>query len=164
MKCVGLDLGSQVTGICILELTEQSPKLIYEITVKSTQKKVSKRLLFIANNLEKILKQYQPKLACLETPFHGMDVRALSVLSQVRGVALVVLERLGVQSVDLSPQEIKKTITGYGHATKDQVEKMMLGLLGHKKFSSQDASDAAAVAYAGMLYFEKQRKFREATS
>ena len=62
-----------------------------------------------------------------------------------RGVAVCVPSIMGLKVSEYTPNKIKKTVVGSGHATKDQVSIMVQKLLncGPVKL---DAADALAIA------------------
>lgn len=150
-RCLGLDLGSRITGLCVLEGDGRQTRLCLEKTIKLSKKSLGQRLLELVSQISDELHNSRPDVVTLETPFYGIDVKSLSVLCQVRGAVLVELARLSISVLDISPALVKQTVTGYGQAPKDQVARMMQRLLGVGSFSSADASDAAAVAYAGLI-------------
>jgi crossover junction endodeoxyribonuclease RuvC len=92
--------------------------------------------------------QWQPDLAVLETPFHGMNARSLIVLAQARGALLAVLAGRSLEIREYSPAEIKSAVTGNGRADKEQVARMVRLLLAADPRQSwaADATDALAVA------------------
>lgn len=161
MLCLGLDLGTQVSGVALVEGDAQHCRLIQEVTLKAPSQKLSFRLDWMARKIQEIVYNTRPQVSALETPFYGRNVKSLSSLAQIRGAVLVVLERAGIFVVDLAPQSIKKTVTGYGNASKEQVSKMLQRILSVTGFSSQDASDAAAVGYAGLLTAIHQEKIEQ---
>jgi crossover junction endodeoxyribonuclease RuvC len=164
MRCLGLDLGTIATGIAVIEGQDfQDLKLTQEITLKSPKLSLPARLSWQAHEIQKVLLESQPDVVALETTFYGKDVRSLKALSQIRGAVLVVIQNTGIPTVDCAPQAVKKAVTGQGNASKDQVARMMMHLLNRASFSSQDASDAAAVAYTGILKYLHQKRLEEMT-
>ncbi|MGA9938536.1 MAG: crossover junction endodeoxyribonuclease RuvC, partial [Candidatus Acidiferrales bacterium] len=68
-------------------------------------------------------------------------------LAEVRGVILLAAAQAGVASFSYSPREVKANVTGYGGASKQQVQQMVKSLLGLDRCPEPaDASDALAVA------------------
>ena len=68
-------------------------------------------------------------------------------MAEARGVILLVAEQNGLPVYEYTPNEIKKCLTGYGSATKTQMEEMARIHLGLKeKPKPDDAADALAVA------------------
>ncbi len=152
MRFLGLDLSSRATGVCILAHESNQPTLVYEETIKLTKGTFVERLVTLIQTINNIIKNYHPTYAVLETPFLGCNVKSLSVLCQVRGAVLVALYERHLHVLDVEPNKVKQTVTGYGQATKNQVAQMMnVHLRCTQPFSSLDASDAAAVAYTGWL-------------
>ena len=52
---------------------------------------------------------------------------------------------------DYNPMQVKKAVSGYGWADKDQVGKMVMVLLSLKEPLAVDAADAAAVAIGHLM-------------
>jgi len=69
------------------------------------------------------------------------------LLGQVRGAILVAIAATGCGLAEYSALEIKKAVTGYGQADKEQVLTMVRSLLGLADDQIPlDASDALAAA------------------
>jgi crossover junction endodeoxyribonuclease RuvC len=86
--------------------------------------------------------------AAMEEGFLGKNIRSMSLLSMVRGVAMAALLQRNVPLRLYSPREVKLAMTGYGNAEKTQLAKMaalVLGITDRKL--GLDESDALAVAY-----------------
>jgi crossover junction endodeoxyribonuclease RuvC len=67
-------------------------------------------------------------------------------LGQARGVVLLAAARAGLVVAEYSPNLIKKTVVGTGHATKHQIQAMVGVLLPGCAIADADAADALAVA------------------
>ncbi len=106
----------------------------------------SKRLLRIYRELEKEVLQYAPTVMVVESLFHDANSQSLMKLSQVRGVILLLGESYGMQIFEYAPMEIKKGLTGYGRADKNQVGYMVSKLLALPSIASSDEADALAMA------------------
>jgi crossover junction endodeoxyribonuclease RuvC len=75
-------------------------------------------------------------------------VNAMSALKlgHARGVILLALVQNGLAVHEYSPRLIKQTVSGYGHAAKEQMQQMVRALLSLSATPSHDAADALAVA------------------
>lgn len=105
------------------------------------------RLLKIFSELQKIVADYRPETAAVESVFHAANARTALKLAHVRGVALVAAAEAGLSVGEYSPLEIKGSVVGYGRADKKQVQLMVGSLLGlEKPIASLDACDALAAA------------------
>ena len=68
-------------------------------------------------------------------------------IAAVRGGVVGLAQALGIVVVEVSPQEGKKSLTGRGDASKQQMVEMVWGRFGEKV--AQDAADAVGLALAG---------------
>src|SRR3990167_2332768 len=75
-------------------------------------------------------------------------------LGQVRGVIMVAGVLKGISVFEYSPNEIKLSLVGYGHASKAQMQKMAKAILGLTELPQTDAADALAV---GICHLQQSR-------
>lgn len=98
-----------------------------------------------------MLLRERPERAAVERVFSGRNPQSLITLGEARGALLLAIAEAGVAVHEITPAEIKKTVTGSGVAEKEQVRRMVTSLLGRPRGSrvlAYDASDAAAAALA----------------
>ena len=73
------------------------------------------------------------------------------MVAHARGVLLELTERLKIPNKSFTPLQVKQAVTGYGKATKDQVQKMVQSIFElSQPIRSDDAADAVAVAICGI--------------
>ena len=143
---LGIDPGSRVTGWALVEGSPEKPRVLAAGVIRTgARRKFPERLAAIQEALATILEEHRPPLAAVESPFHGVSARSALQLAHARGVILATLYRAGVAIEEYSPATIKKTVTGSGRATKEQVAFMVERLAGTRS-SSHDLTDAVAVA------------------
>jgi crossover junction endodeoxyribonuclease RuvC len=82
----------------------------------------------------------------VESLFHFKNSQSLIKMSQIRGVILLLGETHGLEIYEYAPMEIKKGITGYGAAVKEQMIFMISKVLGLGDLRSADEADALAIA------------------
>ncbi len=166
MKALGIDPGSETLGWGIVEGEGLKYALVEFGTIKSSPKETfSKRLLKIADGVEKLIAQYQPDALSLEEAFYAVNVKVALKLGQVRGAVLVVAERAGLEIGEYAPRLIKQTVVGYGNAEKHQVQEMVRLLLKLKKIPEpHDAADALAAAICHFHHAGMREKIRQATA
>ena len=104
------------------------------------------RLLFLRDGLAAVIREWRPDAASVERVFAGVNPMSLIALGEARGVLLVALAEAGVPVAEVTPAEVKRSVTGTGAAGKEQVRRMVTALLGRRL--PLDASDAAAAALA----------------
>jgi crossover junction endodeoxyribonuclease RuvC len=78
--------------------------------------------------------------------FVNKDAGATLKLGQARGIAMLVPAQAGLPVAEYEPNLVKKSIVGAGHGDKSQVRMMITVLLPTAELTSDDASDALAVA------------------
>ncbi|MEK7186790.1 MAG: crossover junction endodeoxyribonuclease RuvC [Patescibacteria group bacterium] len=115
-----------------------------------TNRKLShaERLGEIGLAIKKIINKWKPKLLAIEKLFFNQNITTALKVSEARGVIIYEASRLGLETVEYSPQEIKIAVTGYGKANKKQVEAMvrkLVSLPSRKKPWLDDELDAIAL-------------------
>jgi crossover junction endodeoxyribonuclease RuvC len=112
---------------------------------------MAERLEILNNELEKIIKKYQPGLAAVEELFFYNNAKTIIAVGQARGVILLACRKNKIPIVELTPLQVKQTISGYGQAGKDQVQKMVKLLLKLEEIPRpDDAADALAIAISSV--------------
>ncbi len=107
---------------------------------------LSERLRLLHEGLAGVIAEHAPDEAAVEETFVNRDPQSTLKLGQARGIALVVPALAGLSVAEYSANLVKKTITGTGHAEKQQVAAMLKFLLPRSNAASADAADALAVA------------------
>ena len=151
MFILGVDPGLRSTGVAIAEKIGNSFRLKYlkEINTKSGRP-LPERLYFIFNSLEKIVDKFNPSVLVLEKVYsHHRHPATVAVLSEVRGVIILLSAIRGLKFVEFPATQVKKSITSRGQASKDQMRKMVSYITGlDKPLSSQHLADALALVLA----------------
>lgn len=107
------------------------------------------RLLLLETELARIIRTYQPTQAGIEQLFTYKNLKTAIAVGQARGVILLTCSRFDLALQELTPQQVKLAVSGYGKADKQQVQRMvtlLLRLPGVPK--PDDVADALAVAIA----------------
>ena len=105
------------------------------------------RLKKINNELNKIIKKYQPDVLAVENVYFFKNLKTAMPVSQAKGVILLTAAKKKIPIFEFTPLQIKMAITGYGRAEKKQIQKMVKILLNLEKIPRPvDAADALAAA------------------
>jgi len=148
LRILGIDPGSQNCGYGILEIEKR--KIIAagcDVIKMKPSLPLAERLVTVYTEIKKIIEEYKPDLAAVETIFYGKNIKSAFSLGHVRGVILLILAENKIKITEFSPREVKKSVVGNGNASKEQVKFMVEKFLGieiNKK--TQDATDALANA------------------
>lgn len=145
-RVLGLDPGSLYTGYGVLEGSRSRWKVVAQGRWVLGSGPLAQRLVELGVQVEAGLREWEPDVAVLETPFLGRSSRSLIVLAQARGALMFLVARAGLPIVEYAPAEVKQAVTGNGRAEKVQVARMVALLLGLPKAPVADAADALAVA------------------
>lgn len=148
MKLLGLDPGLQNTGWGIIRFEGTHIGFVGGGTIHTESKSsLAERLMQLHAGLEKVIEEHGPDEAAVEETFVNKNPTSTLKLGQARGIAMLVPAQRGLFVAEYTPNLVKKTIVGTGHATKEQIQMMVQTLLpGCREGLGADASDALAVA------------------
>lgn len=147
MRIIGIDPGSRVTGYGVIDIVKNKINHIDCGGIHIPEKQpLENRLHFIHQKMKELIAEFRPDHAGVEDVFFAKNARSSLMLGHVRGVILLALAESSIPSAAYSPREVKKAITGYGAATKEQIQYMVKNLLSLKETAFEDASDALAIA------------------
>ena len=147
MIILGIDPGLRNTGFGVIK---SEGNLIAHISsgIVSTRNNDThaERLKDIFIGVREIIAKYTPEYAVMEKVFVNSNPKTTLALGQARGASLTAIALEKIPILELSSNEIKKSIVGNGHATKTQMQFMVKSLLCLNAEVCQDASDALASA------------------
>ncbi|MDD8020827.1 MAG: crossover junction endodeoxyribonuclease RuvC [Acidobacteriota bacterium] len=148
MRVLGIDPSLQSSGFGIIDdEAEVLQAVVYGVIKPERAATFPQKLNEIRTELEKIIDLYSPQEVAIENPFYARNVRTALSLGQVRGAVLIAAASRQCQLYEYSALEIKKAVTGYGQAEKDQVQRMVKIMLNLEDDRMPlDASDALAAA------------------
>lgn len=144
---MGIDPGLQRTGWGLVETDGTRLKHVANGVVTSDAKKsLSDRLYDLHEGLTEVITNWQPARCAVEETFVNKNPTSTLKLGQARGIALLVPAQHGIAVAEYTPNHVKKSVVGVGHAAKDQVDAMVRVLLPGVAIQGGDAADALAVA------------------
>ncbi len=147
MLVLGVDPGSRVTGYGLVEKKANLMTCIHAGTVAPpAQLPFWERIFVIFQNMSRIMQEYAPDEMAIEDVFYEKNVKSLLKIGHARGAILVAAVQSRIKIFEYTPLEIKKSVVGYGRATKEQVRAMTQVILKLKGKPTLDASDALAAA------------------
>ena len=148
MRILGIDPGLIKTGFGIIDINNETLKLIdYGIIKPKSKDKLERRLLTIFTDMSEIINRYKPTIVCIEEVFYGKNVKSALLLGHARGASMVCASLQKIPVFEYSARKVKKSVTGNGTAHKSQVQYMIIKEFNLKQNNfSTDASDALAIA------------------
>lgn len=145
---LGIDPGLANTGWGVVQ--QDGAKLsclAYGCTSTPADAELSSRLLKIHDQIEAVIRRYQPTCVGIETVWFGQNITAAFATGQARGAALVACAHAHLDVGEFSPKQIKLAVVGAGGAQKEQVQYMVKQLLTLDEVPRPDhAADALAAA------------------
>jgi crossover junction endodeoxyribonuclease RuvC len=108
---------------------------------------LASRLASLFAELRRLIAEARPDVVVVERVLFQANARTAMAVGQASGVALVAAAEAGCPVVQYSPNEVKQAVTGYGSATKEQVQRMVQSLLRlPERPRPPDVADALALA------------------
>jgi crossover junction endodeoxyribonuclease RuvC len=147
IRILGIDPGLRRTGWGVVEYVGNRLGFIACGSVETSEKAaLGERLLALHDGLIRVIDEFRPNEAAVETTFVNSNAVATLKLGQARGIAMLVPAKSGVPVAEYAPNLVKKTIVGAGHGQKPQIRMMIGVLLPKADPRSEDAADALAIA------------------
>ena len=149
MRILGIDPGLRCTGYGLLDAGGPQPRLIEAGVFRiDTRLSLPVRLAHLHEDLEGTIAELQPDCIVVETLYsHYARARTAILMGHARGVILLAAGARRISVVDYTATEVKKAVTGHGHADKQQVQEAVMHQLGlQQRPEPYDVSDAIAVA------------------
>lgn len=169
MKVLGIDPGTGRLGWAVLETQSlkvksknynNTPKLISCGLIETpANTKLDKRLKIIFEELGSVIKKYNPDELAIEELFFVKNVKTAISVSHARGVAMLTSSLKNLEIYEYKPNVIKLAIAGYGHASKDQIVKMLKLHLKGCSIKQDDTADAIAVALCHLQLRKSKIKY-----
>lgn len=153
MIILGIDPGSRKAGYALIEV--QGKKISYKTSGVLRYDRIDEfieRLGVIYESCDNLVNLHAPDEIAIESLIYVKSVEALSKLAQARGAMIAAFSRtLKGKVFEYSPNTIKSSVTGHGHADKESVDKAMSMMFGKMTFKTSDESDALAIAVCHAL-------------
>ena len=145
---LGIDPGTATTGYGVIQEARDGLELVsYGIISTSPELSMEKRLQIIYQKMLELINLYQPESCAVEKLFFQRNVTTAISVGQARGVILLALAELNIRCAEYTPLEVKQAVTGYGVASKKQVQIMVQSILNMSGIPKpDDAADALAIA------------------
>jgi crossover junction endodeoxyribonuclease RuvC len=154
VRALGIDPGLVRTGWAVLEPVGLRATVLGHGTIAPPPElQLPARLAEGARRLREGLDQFRPDLVALEEVFTApRHPRSALLMAHMRGVICLVLEEAGLPIVPLTATSVKQRLTSGGHASKEQVQRMVVRLTGLNEGSPVrlDETDAMALALAAL--------------
>jgi len=149
VRILGIDPGLQVCGYACVEADSGEEKLIEAGVLRTAgDRSLETRLNQIADDASSLLEHFRPDVVAVEELYsHYAHPRTAILMGHARGVILQKCAEAGVEVKSFSATRIKKSLTGNGRASKEQVQRMIQTVLSLPELPEpSDVADAIATA------------------
>jgi crossover junction endodeoxyribonuclease RuvC len=147
MRILGIDPGSSVTGYGVVERRAGGLVHVAHGTLRPPRHvPLAFRLDYLGRAVAEVIERHAPDCVVVEQVFVAVSPRSALVLGQARGAILAAVAAGGLPVSEYAPARIKRSVTGNGRASKQQVKLMVRRLLALDRLPASDAADALAAA------------------
>jgi crossover junction endodeoxyribonuclease RuvC len=160
MRVLGVDPGLRVTGYgvisCFTKAHRAQPELLEAGIIRTREQDgIAGRLATIYRSLSAVITELKPDVLVIEKLYAHYKHPATAILmGHARGVVCLLSGVHKIPLASLAATQVKKSVTGHGHAGKQQIQRMVQHVLGLKTLPEPpDVADALAVAvtYASQI-------------
>jgi crossover junction endodeoxyribonuclease RuvC len=152
---LGIDPGLVKTGWGVIRIIGHDLTYVdCGVLRSSANASLGDRLVSIFTGIQRLIHHYQPIIAAIEEVFLNSNPKSTERLVMARTAAYLALAISGLRISEFKPNEIKKSVTGNGHAEKRLVSSMVWKILRLDQANKEDfavtfptdATDALAIA------------------
>jgi len=148
-RVLGIDPGLNVTGYAAVDVGAGEPAIVEAGTLRTNARaEMADRIAQIHADLAEVLAELTPQLVAIEKLYaHYKHPRTSILMGHARGVILLAVRQAGLAVRNLAATEVKKSLTGNGHASKYQVQRAIQSLCRLPELPQPpDVADALAIA------------------
>ncbi|MEW5796641.1 MAG: crossover junction endodeoxyribonuclease RuvC [Candidatus Zixiibacteriota bacterium] len=159
MRVLGIDPGLNVTGYSILDVHDRAIKLVEAGVVRTNpHAEMGERLSEIAGEIGRVIAQFSPDALAVEELYSHYDhPKTAIIMGHARGVIFLKAAEAGLSIFPYASTRIKKSLTGNGRASKEQVQRMIRSTLNLLEVPEPpDVADALAIALCHCRSLEHQ--------
>lgn len=147
VRILGVDTSLRSSGVALIEVSGQQMRaLAYGRILNKAALSHSGCLAAIHKEIDRLITEFSPDEAVIEGAFFAKNARTAMILGQARGAVLAACALRNLPVYEYSPRSIKQAAVGAGAASKEQVGRMVMRLLGLDEIPQEDAADALAAA------------------
>ena len=149
MRILGIDPGSRITGYGIIDTPK---KYIASGTIRLDAFDMPERLSIIFDDLNTIIRKYQPNCVVIEQVFFYKNAQSALKLGYARGIAMLAAKKAQCPVFEYTPRAMKQAVTGHGNAAKADIQNMVQTILELSGRPTVDAADALGLAICHQLH------------
>lgn len=148
VRILGIDPGTATTGFGLVDKSGPTVKMLDAgVIITLPDVSMPNRLITIYEEITQVIKETKPDQVAIEQLFFASNVTTAITVGQARGVLLLACAEAGLPIAEYTPLQVKMAITGYGRASKKQIQEMVRMMLKLDSIPKpDDAADGLAIA------------------
>lgn len=145
---LGIDPSLRGTGLALVEFAAgRQPLLLRCQTVRVPAKRpMAEALAEIHRAISAFLDHGEVRHVALEQTIYVQNFQTAQILGAARGAAIAAVALRDRPVFEYPPLRVKQAVVGAGRASKEQMARTVMALLGHGRVLAPDEADAAGVA------------------
>ncbi len=163
MRILGIDPGIAIVGYGVVDKEGNRYKTVaYDAVTTKAHTPLEDRLEKVYNGVCEIIKEYKPDAMSIEELFFNNNAKTALTVGQARGVIILAAVQNHIPVYEYTPLQVKQALTGYGRASKTQIQQMMKSMLGLTEVPKpDDVADALAIAvcHGNSMRFNSIKQF-----
>jgi crossover junction endodeoxyribonuclease RuvC len=147
-QVLGVDPSLRGTGLALIEFTPgRQPVLLRCQTVHvPASRSMAEALAEIHRAITSFLGAFEVRHVALEQTIYVQNFQTAQILGAARGAAIAAVALRERPVFEYPPLRVKQAVVGAGRASKEQMARTVMALLGHGRALASDEADAAGVA------------------
>ena len=154
MIVIGIDPGTAITGFGVIKSTKKDPLEVisYGCVKTPAGQEMSLRLLSMFNEIEVLFDKYKPPQIAIERIFFNTNAKTALSVGQARGVVMLAAAKRDITIFEYTALQAKLILTGYGRATKKEMQEAVPRYLKMGgRIKQDDAADGLAMAITNLV-------------
>lgn len=159
MIILGIDPGIGKVGWGVIKDESGLQRALeYGCFETSSKMNLENRLTLIYDFIIKLIKKFTPEVLAIEQLYFAANSKTALIVGEARGVILLAASKSNTPTASYTPLQVKQALTGYGQASKNQIQSMVGAILRlSKNVVSDDAADALAIAITHIFSYKLRK-------
>lgn len=152
MKVLSIDPGYGRCGVAVLDGDARKAVVKFSTCIETPAKaNFAERMTSVVTTIEHLIETHKPDFYVIEELFFSKNTTTAMKVAEVRGALIYIATRANIPIIEMHPGAAKIALTGYGKATKDQMEFMVKKLIDLPEGKRiDDEFDAIALGLAAL--------------
>jgi crossover junction endodeoxyribonuclease RuvC len=146
---LGIDPSLRGTGLALIDFPSGRTPVM--LRCKTVRVPAGRTMAFALGEIHRAVAEFLSatpgvRHVALEQTIYVQNFQTAQILGAARGAAIAAAALHGLPVFEYPPLRVKQAVAGTGRASKDQMARTVMSLLGHARALAFDEADAAGVA------------------